>query len=312
MKRIALFGLALLTLASCEDDPVVKTNTYPTDNLALPQVRSSLILSSYSPSFGYIAEIPRLLLSDQYGSELTFMNVVTDANSEFYSAIADSITFNQPLEAAPSFYLNDETVDMASLLTDIEPALAKKPIATVNHKVTVTDTAWVVDSKVRFWVDTMNRGFRIATYMTLSAKAANYPTAGLDLRVNAAPGTVISNGDLSVWDQNLQSLDSSGTVTTKGDPFYHSNVLVRNFNPESAWGFSFEEYSPFGQSFSKGDIIGTKTTPIRHYFPTPNSGLDGAIDVDFEFTPGFLTVIWCENSETAKYEYINSVFTALK
>lgn len=311
MKRFALIALSVLTLASCEDDPVVTTSSYPTDGLALPQVRNSIIFTSYLPMSGYTTQIPMLILDDAYTENLNYVNVVNDGNNAFYSAIADSITFNQPLQAPPSFYLNDATVDLPSLSMAVESSMDKKPVASVNHKVTITDSAWVVDSKVKFWRDTVNKGFRVATYMLVNAKAANYPTAGINLNVNPAQGVITNNNDLSYWDYEVPNIDTSKTLTSKGDIFYHQHVLVKNFNDESAWGFPFTEYTPFGESFSDGDVIGTSTTPIRHYFPKPDSDIEGAFEPDYEFTPAFITIIWCQNADTYKYEYINSVLTSL-
>lgn len=311
MKRIVILALGLMILSSCEDDPVVNTNTYPTDNLALPEVRTSILISSYNPSVGYASEIPRLVLQDAAPDALSYLSVVTDGGSPLYSPTADSLAFNQPLAGAPSLYLNRETVDFANLFSAANDAADKRPIATVNHKVSITDTAWIVDAKVKFWKDTINPGFRIATYMTANVRARNYNGLGFDLNVTPAQGVASVANDASFWDGNIPNIDSSGFVAQKNDPFNHRNILVKNFNPESAWGFSFEEYSPFGQSFSTGDIIGTSTTPIRHYFLRPETGEDEAYDPGFGFTPGFVTVIWVQNEDTFKYEYINSVMTVL-
>lgn len=311
MKRFALFALSILALTGCEDDPVVTQNAYPTDGLALSQVRNSLIMTSYLPMSGYTTQIPNLVLDDAYGENVHYMNVVNDPNNTFYSAIADSITFNQPLDAPPAFYLNDATVDLPSLAEAVATSLAKNPIASVNHKLTNTDSAWVIDSKVRFWKDTINSGFRIATYMLVNAKAANNPTTGINLTVNPAQGVILNNNDLSQWDTDIPNIDSTGSVASKGDIFYHQNVLVKNFNDESAWGSPFTDFSPFAQSFSRGDVIGTESTPIRHYFPKPDSDIEGAFTPDYEFSPSFITIIWCQNADTYKYEYINSVLTSM-
>lgn len=311
MKRIAILALGMLIFSACEDDPAPAASGYPTDGLALPQVRTSIILSSYNPSVGYVSEIPRLMLSDAYPNAFTFMNVVTDGGNPLYSAIADSITFNQPLAGAPSLYLNDQTVDPATIFDAVDVAQDKKPLATVNHKVTVTDTAWLVDSKVKFWKDTVNSGFRIATYMTATIKAKNYTGLSINLNVTPSPSLVKVENDASLWDVALNNIDTTKTLTAVNDTFMHRNVLVKNFNKESAWGFSFEEYSPFGQSFSIGDIIGTKTTPIRHYFLRPETEDEDAYDPGYEYSPGFITVIWVQNEDTFKYEYVNSVMTTL-
>jgi len=313
MKRIALVLLSVITLASCEDDPVVSTSTFPTDGLALPQVKNTLMMTSYMPMSGYSTQVFNIALADAFPGTYNGINLVNDGANVLYTAISDSIAWNQPLQAAPSLYLNDATVlDPSNLLEDVTKAQEKRPIAAVNHVVTNTDSAWVIDSKVQFFRDTTNAGFRIETYMLVNAIAANYPTAGINLTTNPSAGVMVTQNDLSVWDVEIFGLvDTTKALTTKGQPYYHQNVLVRNSNPESAWGYPFTEYSPFGQSFSDGDIIGTRTTPIRHYFGKPDSDIDGAFTADYEFTPSFITIIWVQNESTFKYEYVNSVLTEL-
>lgn len=312
MKRIAILAFGLLLFSACEDDPVVTDNSYPTDGLALPEVRTSILLNSYNPSLGFVSETGRLLAADAYPGAFTHMSLVNDGASPLYSAIADSIYLNQPLAAGPSFYLNDQTVDPALLLQSVDDAQGKRPIAVVNHKVTTNDTAWIIDSKVKFFRDTVNPGFRIATYMATSLVAKNYPGLGFNLNTNPAQGLVKNVGDATLWEVDLDNIDSTRKITTANDTFMHRNVMVKNYNPESAWGTSFEEYSPFGQSFSEGDVIGTRTTPIRHYFLRPESGDSDAHDPGYAFSPSFVTIIWVQNQDTDKYEYVNSVMTTLR
>lgn len=311
MKRIAILAFGLLLFSACEDDPVVTTNSYPTDGLALPEVRTSLLLNSYNPSLGFVSETGRLLAADAYPGAFTHLSMVNDPASPLYSAIADSVYLNQPLAAGPSFYLNDQTVDPALLLPSIDDAQGKRPIAVVNHSVQTNDTAWLVDVKVKFFRDTVNPGFRVATYMATSIKAKNYPGLGINLNTNPSSGLVKNENDATLWETELDNIDSTRKLTAVNDTFMHRNVLVKNYNPESAWGTSFEEYSPFGQSFSIGDVIGTSTTPIRHYFLRPESGDSDAHDPGYEFNPSFITIIWVQNQDTDKYEYINSVMTEL-
>lgn len=311
MKRIAILAFGLLLFSACEDDPVVTDNSYPTDGLALSEVRTSILLNSYNPSLGFVSETGRLLAEDAYPNTFTHLSLVNDPGSPLYSAIADSIYLNQPLAAGPSFYVNDQTVDPALLLQSIDDAQGKRPIAVVNHAVTTNDTAWIIDSKVQFFRDTVNPGFRIATYMATTIKAKNYNGLGINLNTNPASGLVKVENDATLWEVELDNSDTTRKLTAVNDTFMHRNVMVKNFNPESAWGFSFEEYSPFGQSFSEGDIIGTRTTPIRHYFLRPESGESEAHDPGYDYSPSFITIIWVQNQDTDKYEYINSVMTSL-
>jgi hypothetical protein len=215
------------------------------------------------------------------------------------------------LAPAPSMYISNETITPDALTAKIESEINRKPLATVNHIVTANDTAWLIDSKLKFWKDTTNPHFRIETYMLVSTPAARYNNSGVDFTISGAADVLTTPDTLSIWALELNNLDSTRLLTTKDDPFYHQNILVQSFNSESPWGTGFDDYTPFGATFSAGDIIGTKTTPVRHYFLKPDSGLDGAFMPGWDFKASFLTVIWVQNRDTFKYEYINSVMTNL-
>lgn len=311
MKKILLSALLLFTAIACNDDDNPVEDNYPTDGIALPEVKSALLIHSYNPLSGYSSQIPSLILEDAFPDELNTLVTVADANNFLYSPLTDSLSLNQPLEPAIAFYLNDQTVSPGTLFGDVETAILRRPVATVNHKVTSNDTAWIIDNKIKFFKDTMNANFYVATYLTATYKAAEYSNT-VNLKVNAAPDFVINQDSVSVWDFALNNIDSSKTLTTPGEPFYHSKVLVRNFNEESAWGTRLGEYTPFGVSFSENDVIGTRSTPIRHYFLKPDLDLDGAFEPGIEYKAGFLTVIWAYNEDAGRYDYVNSVSTQME
>ncbi len=310
MKKYFSFALLVTALIACNPDDEPVDTAYVTDGISLKETKQALLIHSYNPLVGYASQIPSLILEDAHKGEFNYLSTVAIPNTALTSPLTDSIALNQPLEPAIAFYLNDKTVDPSALYEETELALARRPVASVNHVVTTNDTAWLVDSKIKFYRDTNNPEFRIETYLTANFKAAQYPN-NIDLRVNAAPNFVVNQDSLSVWDMELNNIDSSATLTSMGEIFYHKHVLAKNFNEESAWGFKLEEYTPFGQSFSENDVIGTSSTPIRHYFNKPDLGFDNAFEPGIEYDPGFLTVIWCYNEETGRYDYINSVFTQL-
>lgn len=310
MKKIFLSALLIVVAVACNDDDKPVDNSYPTDGLSLPETKQALLIHSYNPLAGYTSQIPSLILEDAFPDAFNYLSTVAIPNTPLTSGLTDSIALNQPLEPAISFYLNDKTVDPGMLYSETELAVARRPVASVNHVITSNDTAWLIDSKIKFFKDTSNSGFRVETYLTADIQAAVFPN-GLDLRVSAAPNFVITKDTASVWDVDLNNIDSSATLTTKGDAFYHKHVLAKNFNTESAWGTLLGEYTPFGESFSENDVIGTSSTPIRHYYLKPDLGFADAFDPGLPYNPGFLTVIWCFNQNTGRYDYVNSVFTSL-
>ncbi len=311
MKRILLLALGLSTIVACKDDPAPAPSGYPTDGLALPETKNALLINSYLPMVGYATDIPSLIAEDAFAGQINMLNVVNDANNPLYSRISDSLALNQPLQMAPAHYVNDETFSFDGLIGAIDNANKRRPIAAVNHAITSNDTAWIVDSKVKFFRDTVNQGFRIETYMLANVRAREYDNSSIDLKVNPSDGIVRTVGNASRWAFELQNFDSTRTLTTRDDFYVHRQIMARNFNPESAWGFPFTDYSPFGQAFSVGDIIGTRTTPIQHFFMKPGSGSTLAYEPGFDYIPSFLTVIWVLNEDTFKYEYINSVLTTV-
>lgn len=311
MKRIILSAILILAAIGCKDDEEKMDPPFVTDGISLDQEKSALLIHSYNPLVGYASQIPSLMLEDAYEGEFNSLYTIADPNHPLYSSLTDSIALNQPLEPAIAFYLNEKTVQPNEIFTEAELALRRNPVATVNHVVSQNDTAWFVDSKIKFFRDTANPRFFIATYLTANIQAAVH-TNGVDLRVSNQANFVITADTASVWDMEVFSLDSAKTLTAKGDPFYHVNVLAQNFNKDHAWGTSLSEYTPFGQSFSENDIIGTESTPIQHYFLKPNLGYSDAYEPGMPYTPGFLTVIWVFNVETGRYDYINSVHSTLE
>ncbi len=312
MKKIVLLALLFLSAIACEEDDQCDDCPIPyvTDGIPLDQVKSSLLIHSYNPGAGYASQIPSLILEDALPGTFNSLYTVADQNSFLYSPLTDSISLNQPLEPAISFYLNDRTVAPNELISRAGAIAGKAPVATVNHVVTSNDTAWLVDSKIKFFKDTANPDFYIATYLCANFAAAKYGNA-LDLRVNSQADFVVNQGNVSVWDMNLPNIDSTALLKTPGDIFHHENILVKNFNEESAWGTRLSEYTPFGETFSDGDIIGTASTPIRHFFHKPDLGFDDAYEPNAPYDPTFITVVWTYNEETGRYDYVNSVATRL-
>lgn len=311
MKKIILLLTAALFFTACEEPPVTPEPGYPTDNLVLSETKNALLIASYLPMTGYSYDIFRATLQDLYPGQISYFSAVGDQNNPLYNGLTDSISLNQPLEPAPSLYLNDATIDLASAAESIERELNKKPIASVNHAISQNDTAWLIDSKIKFWKDSTGGAFYIETYLGSSMIAANYSSISVNIQANAAAGFVRNVDSISVWEKDILNIDSSKVLFSKDEPFEHPMVLSASANPEFAWGVNLCEYTPFCAAFSTNDLIGTQFTPIRQYILKPDSDLEGAYAPGFDFKPTFITVIWSLNKETAKFEYINSVSTTL-
>lgn len=317
MKKIFLLAL-LFGMMACGDDGDGNGNGssgYPTDNLALPEQKNALLFASYLPINGVLAAIPNLILEDLHRDQFSMVSVIQDPNLfPIYTTAADSLSLNQPLQMAPSFYLNDKDANLGTLVEDAELALSRRPLITVNHRVSQNDTAWLVDSKVKIWRDTLGPNIRIETYFLANFKAVNYSDLGINLQAQASQGAIRNEDSLSLWDLDLQNIDSTRVLRRNGDPFYHPAILLANATEESAWGLPLGSYTPFGSIFQENDVIGTRSTPIRHYFLKPDqfdTNEPMSLLEELEFQPIFLTIVWALNLENGKYEYINSVSTQL-
>jgi hypothetical protein len=311
MKKTFLFTLSLglvFALGSCnndDDNGNDDSNTgYPTDGLPLPEEKKALLITSYAPGSGYLFALPKLILEDLYGDQFNYLGIATAPGVLKYP-IVDSIVFNQPLQPAPAFYLNDRDILPTEIADEVETAVGRRPVATVSHRIMENDTAWVIDNKIKFWRDTAGAGFFVESYLLADIPAVNYQDLGVNFSLGNQPDFIRNEDSVSVWDEDKFNLDSSRTVVKDGDPFIHPSVLITNSNPERAWGFRISEYTPFGFSFSVNDIVGTRFTPIRHYIKKEALEED-SLDVNYPFDPVFLSVIWYFNEDTGKFEYINS------
>lgn len=308
MRKLSIFSFALLLVFGCKDNNGDGGNTgggtYPTDNLDLSEQVRSLLITNYGPSdqgsLGF--EVIRLRNESTFRDDLNHMSLVSAQGHPLYSITADSIRTNFLSLLAPSFVVDYQNVSPANLEEAVDAELNKKPILAVAHKVSENDTAWIVDNKVKFFKDTASSGIFIQTYLLAKIKAQDYGTVNL----NAA---IVNNltkkvDDATIWDLTVPNLDTSANAITTGDDYYHQWVMVQGFNPVNTWGVQLATYWPFGADFYKKDVIGTRDTPIRHFFLKPKKGT-----IPYDIEPQFLTVVWILNPFTGNWEYLNSYQT---
>lgn len=304
MRKLALFAVLSLFIVSCDnddDDNGSDSNTgYPTDDLALPNRVNSLLLTNYGPAdqatLSY--EVARLVNESSYGGQLNHLSLVVAQGNPLYSITADTIRANFLNLGVPAFVVDFEGVTPLGLPDAVEAETNKNPLLYVAHEVTSNDTAWVVDSKVKFFKDTTSSGIFIQTYLLGQIRAREYDNVNLNA---ASVSNLTTIRDMETfWDATVPNLDSSANAINENDPFFHRWVLLEGFQGDT-WGTQLGSYWPFGPEFFKNDVIGTRDTPIRHYFLKPEKG-----DYEFSFSPQFLTVVWILNPFTGNYEYVNS------
>jgi hypothetical protein len=312
MKKVFLFLFAALLGISCgDDDNDNNDNTgYPTDNLTLRDEKKVLVLNNYAPFSGISISnrIFEIVADNEFGDDLHWINIVTPPNPLSSQPSVD-LAAEFGLGTPNDLSLNGIPYSIgATFFEDIAMRLENgRAIASVAHKVTKNDTAWLIDSKVKFWKDTVaaNR-FKIETYFLADVPAYNYSSIGIDFRMANVTDVIDRADSISSWIISIPSVDSSSQVIRPGDEFVHTNVMFDKATPDSLYGNPIATYTPFGLQFFENDVIGTRSTPIRHSFLRPNNDDITSNDIEFIYTPIFLTVIWSEDPLTGAVDYINS------
>ena len=310
MRKLTILGLVFLMLFGCkkenngDDDKNNGSGNYPTDGLPLPEEVKSLLLTNYGPSdqgsVGF--EVARLRNESSFDKNLNHLSLVVNPGSPLYSITADTIRANFLNLPAPSFVVDFEAVNPLDLETAVEAEMNKKPVLSVAHAVSSNDTAWIIDNKVKFYKDTLSSGVFIQTYLLAKIKAEDF--GSVDLNAGQVSNLTKKVDNATLWDANVPNLDSSANAINKNDDYFHRWVLLQAFEENNTWGVQLGTYWPFGPEFYRNDVIGTKDTPIRHYFLKPEPG-----DYPYTFEPQFISVVWILNPFSGNWEYANSFQT---
>lgn len=308
MKKIFFVGMMSLAMLGCEDDEPIVETPYPTDDLDLRKRKKELLVTGYAPgnaaSVNY--EIFRQINEYVYGERLNHLSLVFAPGHPLYTETADSVRSNFFGLTPPFFVVDNQEVSVAEVGDLLEDKLEVQPVLDVAHNVMENDTAWIVDSKVKFFEDTASAGMFIQTYMVANIQAKNYPQANLNVPV--IQDLIVHQDSVSYWATNIFNEDSSETIIAEGDPYYHNWLVITAHNKNAVWGTNLGEYWPFGGEFYNGDVMGTKDTPIRHVFEKEEVR-DEDDGFPFEFEPGFVTVVWIFNPYTLAFEHVNSFST---
>ena len=308
MRRILLFSLLTMLVYSCKDDDgPTGTTAYPTESLTTSPVTNSLLLLEYNSSSSTIAvaEGVRASIAKNYGGGLTHMALPSSAGDKLHVPMADSLSDHFGGAPTPSFLLNGLVVNVATAadiqaaMDEIDLNLNTKPLLAVAHAASENDTAYICDVKIRFYDDTISNLFYVETYLLGDITAKNFPNK--DLRLTPSGLVVNSDGETTVWTNDFNSPLDTTLVYSKNSNYVHKNVFMANFNKDNVFGTGLHEYTKFGPEFFNGDIIGLRQNPIRHYFNKADFK-----NLDYTFSPHFLTVVWNYDFVNLKYVYVNS------
>ncbi len=247
----------------------------------------------------------REALEGEYNTQLNHISF-TDNTSLFYNPLSDSLLQFFAPRAIPFMAIDPAVVyspPTPTLASDIEVAIAKKPLASVGHVVSKDDTSWVVSCKVKFFDDTLVQpnAMLIATYMLADIDARTFGAKNLDLRFSPAKDFISNTDSASFWDIDVPNMDTTKYYIRKGDPISHKYIFMQSNNQENVYGTPISSYWPFAGDFHEGDIIGTNDTKIHHHFAKLEKD-----EFDYDRRVRFLTVVWAFNPMTNVYDYVNS------
>ncbi|WP_417610573.1 hypothetical protein [Owenweeksia hongkongensis] len=314
MKKILLFSALIAILSSCgEEDPIPTVDSGP----ATPQEKYNVLLmmgSDIQNPGSAVYEEARIQALDEYSGSINTLHMVSTAVGGLYEPDGDSIMMNFQSPTAPFFVLDDEEVFSADLVNKTKFALRKKPLLAVTNQVSQNDTAWIIDHKVKFFMDTLTSDIYIDTYMLGKSKARSYtteiPGMTLDLRM-AASQDLIKHPPLplpheSQWDKDVLTENEKRVLVKKGTTFFYENQFLAKFDSTGTWGYPLGDYWPFGGEYYKGDIIGTDDTPIRQYIRKFKSKNAASPDYVSSTKYTFMSIVWVRDPLTGSFVHANS------
>ncbi len=206
---------------------------------------------------------------------------------------------NFPTTGVPNFYVMSE--DAGQSPNNFIPAyINKAPLMGVVHDVKATDTAFNVYAKVEVFDDAFNEDFMIMSYIILDGVLAKDYGGGIDLN-QVSSVAIVQTGAGSTptkWAQDAAFVNGEPQVGA-GDDYYHEHVLYTPANTANMWGLPLAEVNPFGKDFIKGDILGTRNTPIILSIPRPSFPV-------FETELSVATMIWRLRTDgSGAYDFVN-------
>jgi hypothetical protein len=308
MRKFLFLSLLAFAIVSCGDDDPVSSDSFPTDNLNPEPVTNVLIGLVYnsngSGAGGF--DFVRQNIEAKFGKNVNHMSIVSSNGDDLYSTTADSLMDNYGSPPIWTYFLNGEVTNIVSIedANDaIESIIETKPTMSLAHRVVNTDTGYTVFVKVKVLEDTVSPFYFVETYALANIVAQKYDSGNLDLR-QASDNMFLDNNDNNTfWRDNFNPIDSTlpGPLFAKNSAFTHQAVILTNFNKENAFGTNLNTYSKFGSEFFTGDILGLRQNPIVHSF------LDEEFeDLDYNYTPKFVSVIWSWDFINQRYTYVNS------
>ena len=314
-KLFALSIAGLMLVSACKKDEETKTNDTtpnPIEGLVVLERTNVLVVENTGAWCQYCPNGAEMMIQMHKAYDYVVPVAVHNADP-LTTPTASAWEAAFPAPGYPSIHVNGklvESLSISSLESEVLSASATLPTMGVAHKTTKNDTAILVDVKVEVFEDMSNRNFVIQSYLLLDGVLAkDYGT--FDLRQTSSLPFVDKgpSGGFSRWTQDRALVNNEPQVKAN-DPYLHyDNVWSTAMGDtlHSVAGTNLGLVNPFGVDYVRGDVFGTRYTPLHFWFelPTLNDPVAQALD----FT-GYkvLTVITelVEDGGAIKALYVNS------
>lgn len=306
MKQIAIAVFAALLMASsCKKDEKPTSTPYPTDGLTPEESQKALVLEATGAWCQFCPRGAELMLrvNGTYGEDVLGLalhgGAGTDAikNPVAMGLIAEFL----PGTGYPGFYVQHDGSEENDVLNDISVALAEKPELAIIQKAIEKDTAFEVYVKLAVYESDINVDYMVQSFLVADAIESKDYGSGIDLnQISALPYVSTGSGPTPTkWTSDQGIVNGVATVKS-GESFYHleSVILASNGGPK---GMPLAEVNPFGKEYIAGDILGTKSTPIKLIIS--KKGLT-ALPIPMTFSVA--TIVWrLKTDGSGDVEYVN-------
>ncbi len=309
MKKIILFGfVAALAFTSCEPKET-PPEAFPTDGLTIDKRQNVLVLEKTSTgcqTCPTAAEKMKIEVGT-WGNQIVGMAAHEGDLLEVLAGKTLLFNFLDTIGAPTILVMNEDAgLDPANavLAALLPPDL---PYFGVKHAIVKTDSSYNVYAKIEVLNDINNETFFVQSYLLLDAVAAKDYGTGLDLN-QASSVPIVSTGsgtNPTKWALDAAIVDGEATVKS-GDVYNHERVIFGvGMNSIDIWGHPLGQINPFAKEFIKGDILGTKYTPILLSIPK--------VDLTpLETSMSFVTIVWKYRADgSGFYDYINGYSSKL-
>ncbi|MDX5326499.1 MAG: hypothetical protein LPK80_09590 [Bacteroidota bacterium] len=259
---VAIAGMVLATACKKTDDTFDPAQSgYPTDNLEIDIKQRVLLWETTGTWCQYCPNGAEKLYQalDKYGDKL--VPIAHHVNDPIESTAGKELEPLFQTGSVPNFHVN--TVNSGQDIDGkLDSALQYAPVIGVNHTIRENDTAFLVYPKVEFYEDALNKNFFIQSYILIDEIEARDFGSGYNLnQVSSVP--TVSGQNPTRWVQDAAPDQNGDPLIKAGDPYLHKHVLWdRGMNTANQWGVRLDTVNALGNKFLKGDVFGTKYSPI--------------------------------------------------